>query len=68
MQAKTAWAKFTSNHPKVQPFVDSVSRKGFTQNMEIAIAIRYPDGEEYKAGIRVQESDLELLKLIESFK
>lgn len=61
---RQAWAKFSANHPKVPGFVSDVSGKGFCEGQEIAIAIRYPDGTEYKTGIRVQESDLELLETL----
>lgn len=50
------------NHPKLPPFIQGVSRKGAVEGMEIAVAVRYPDGEEYKAGIRVTASDLEQLE------
>ena len=30
------------------------------------MAVRYPDGTEYKTGIRVQASDLELLEIVKS--
>ena len=63
-KAKEAWSKFSANHPKVPVFVDSVRNKGFVEGQEIAIAVRYPDGTEYKAGIRVQKSDLDLLNIV----
>lgn len=63
-KAKDAWAKFTANHPKVPGFIDSVRSKGFVEGQEIAIAVRYPDGTEFKTGIRVQKSDLDLLDIV----
>lgn len=66
MNIKKSWSIFTSNHPKVQDFIDAIGKKGFCENQEIAIAIRYPDGMEYKTGIRVRQSDLELLETIKS--
>lgn len=50
------------NHPKLPPFIQGVSSKGAVEGMEIAVAVRYPDGAEYKAGIRVTASDLEQLE------
>ena len=67
-KARESWAKFTANHPRVPAFLDSVRNKGFTEDQEIAIAVRYPDGTEFKTGIRVQKSDLEILDLLKSFK
>ena len=65
MKARQGWSRFQQNHPKVPAFIQNVRRKGFCEGMEIAVAVRYPDGTEYKAGIRVKESDLELLRLAE---
>ena len=61
---KDAWQKFSNTHPKVPTFLDSVKNKGFVEGQEIAIAVRYPDGTEFKTGIRVQQSDLDLLNII----
>ena len=66
MKVKQSWARFCGTHQKVQPFINDVQRKGFCENQEIAIAVRYPDGTEYKTGIRVQPSDLELFEVIKS--
>lgn len=62
--ARQAKAKFMANHPKVEPFLENINRKGFCEGQEIAIAVRYPDGEEYKTGIRVTQEDLDLLNLL----
>ncbi len=65
-KVKQAWAQFSATHPKVPGFLQDVKNKGFCEGQEIAIAVRYPDGTEYKTGIRVRESDLELLDLMKS--
>ena len=52
---------FKGNHPKMAETVANVRGKGFCEGQEIAIAVRYPDGTEYKAGIRVTQEDLQLL-------
>ena len=64
--ARQAKNKFMANHPKVQPFIDNVKTKGFCQGQEIAIAVRYPDGTEYRTGIRVTDEDLDLLNMLKS--
>lgn len=66
MRAKQAKEEFIGNHPKVEEFMDDVKAKGFEEGQEIAVAIRYPDGTEMKTGIRVTESDLELLNMLNS--
>lgn len=63
---KQMWGTFCANHPKVPGFIAGVKASGFCEGQEIAIAIRYPDGTEYKTGIRVQASDLELLNALKS--
>ena len=40
------------------------SNKGFCEGQEIAVAIRYPDGSEFKTGIRVRAEDLALLEML----
>lgn len=64
MAAKQAKAKFMANHPKVESFINDVNNRGFCEGQEIAVAVRYPDGTEYKTGIRVTESDLQLLNML----
>ena len=60
-QMKQAWGTFAANHPKVPDFAAQIKNKGFCEVQEIAVAVRYPDGTEYKTGIRLKASDLELL-------
>ena len=61
---KDAWGKFTANHTRIPGFLDSIKDKGFVEGQEIAIAVRYPDGTEFKTGIKVQKTDLDLLDLV----
>ena len=63
---KDAWNKFSQTHPKVPGFIDDVKNKGFCEGQEIAIAARYPDGVEYKTGIRVRAEDLALLDMLKN--
>lgn len=56
---------FEARHPKASEFFNDVKAKTPVEGQEIAIAVRYPDGTEYKAGIKVTAEDLVLLnKLI----
>ena len=64
MMFNQAKAKFMENHPQVQTFLDNVSGREPEVGQEVAIAVRYPDGAEYKAGVRITESDLELLNTL----
>ncbi|MBQ6425611.1 MAG: hypothetical protein IJK14_00535 [Clostridia bacterium] len=59
---KQAWETFTGNHPKVPPFIRGVQGKGAEEGMEVAVAVRYPDGTEFKTGVRLTASDMEILR------
>ena len=60
-KVKKAWDTVSRNHPKLEGFIAGVRSKGAEENMEIAVAVRYPDGTEFKTGIRVSASDMEVL-------
>ena len=60
---KQAWKTFSANHPKVLEFVENVKSKGLEKDVELAVAIRYPDGTEYRTGIRLQDSDIALFDI-----
>ena len=68
MKARMGWSRFQDNHPKVPAFIQNVRRKGFCEGMEIAVAVRYPDGDVRKTGIRVTASDMELLNTLKGMK
>ena len=61
MMLNQAKSRFMENHPQVQPFLDNVNSREPEVGQEVAIAVRYPDGTEYKTGVRITEGDLELL-------
>ena len=63
-KARQAWNKFSATHPKVPVFVEDVKAKGVCEGTEVAVAIRYPDGTEYKTGIRVRPEDMELFDML----
>lgn len=68
MQLKAALDSVSAAHPKLPGFIQDVRAKGFEEGQEIAVAVRYPDGSEYKCGIRVRQSDLEALETLKSLK
>lgn len=61
MKMQKALGTVFMNHQKLPGFINDVKNKGFCEGMEIAVAIRYPDGTEYKSGIRVKQSDIDAL-------
>ncbi|MBQ9016247.1 MAG: hypothetical protein IJ109_09065 [Firmicutes bacterium] len=67
-RAKQEWNHFKQRHPKVPAFIDAVQSRDYCEGMEIAIAVRYPDGQQHKAGIRVTKEDLEMLNLLKTLR
>ncbi len=61
---KNAWSTFCRNHPRFPDFLRDVKRRGIPAGTEITIAVTYPDGETLKAGLKLTESDLELLRTL----
>jgi len=66
LKGKQEVKKFLSNHTKFGTLINQVKEKGFIEGQEVSIAIRYPDGTEYKAGLKVKEEDLKLLNMIKN--
>ena len=58
---RQAWHSFSQNHPKVPDFLRAVKAKGAAPGAEITITVSYPDGETLKAGLKLKESDAELI-------
>ena len=63
-KAKQARDAFFANHPKFPGFLKALRDKGIPENTEILISVTYPDGENLKAGLKLKQSDLELLGLL----
>ncbi len=68
LQLRKSWEVFTRNHPKVVPFLAGLKQSGVQENMEIAVAVRYPDGTEYKTGIRLTRSDMEEIEILKQIR
>ena len=60
----SAKSKFLANHPNVEPFIDELNSRDPEVGQEVAIAVRYPDGTEYKTGIRITEDDMQMLSML----
>ena len=61
MKLGAAWNTFKSNHPKFPDFLAAVKNKGLAEGMTIDIVVNYPDGTSLRSGIRLRQSDLDLL-------
>ncbi|MBO5555819.1 MAG: hypothetical protein J5927_01410 [Oscillospiraceae bacterium] len=64
LKVRQAWHTFRENHPRFPEFMHAVKNKGLQEGTMIYIAVRYPDGETLKSGLRVKPSDLEILELM----
>lgn len=58
---KQAWDTFRHNHPKFPDFLKAVKKRGITEGTEVLISVTYPDGQNLKAGLKLKQSDIELL-------
>lgn len=62
MKAMAAWNTFKKNHPKFPAFCKAAAQKGLRENSIVSITITTPEGEKIETNLKVQASDLELLK------
>lgn len=62
MKLMGAWNTFKGNHPKFPAFCKAVAKKGIREDSVVEIIVTTPEGERIETSIRVQESDLELLR------
>lgn len=58
----SAWRTFQKNHPKFPAFCKAVSKKGLREDSVIEVIVTTPDGERIETSIKVQESDIELIR------
>ena len=63
-KVRAAAETFNSNHPKLVPFFRAIQGKAMTPGTVIEMAVIDPSGERVETNLRVQESDLELIRLL----
>ena len=61
LMMKQAWGTFRNNHPKFPEFLRTVKKRGISEGTEVLISVTYPDGQNLKAGLKLKQSDIELL-------
>lgn len=59
--------EFKANNPDVVEFMNKVQAKGFCEGQEFVIAVKYPDGTEYKADFVVGKDDLPVVEALSKF-
>ena len=62
MKVMNAWNIFKQNHPKFPAFCSAVSRRGIREGGILEVTYISPEGEKLTTNIKVQASDLELLR------
>ena len=62
MKIMNAWNTFKQNHPKFPAFCSAVSRRGIREGSILEVTYISPEGEKLTTNIKVQASDLELLR------
>lgn len=62
MKMQAALSQFNKTHPRVAPFLKAVQADGIRPGTVIEITVTTPEGGSRTANIKVQESDLELLR------
>ena len=62
MKIMNAKNKFTANHPKFAAFLNAVFSTGITEGTIIEITVTKPGEEPITTNMKVQQSDLELLR------
>lgn len=68
MKMTQEWNGFCARHPKVPDFMNGIRNTPACEGQEIAVAVRYPDGTEYKCGIRVRAEDLAMLETLKTLR
>lgn len=60
LKLKSAWEKFTINHPKFPNFLRAVRKNGLEEGTIIEIIVTPKTGNPISTNIKVAESDMEL--------
>lgn len=63
MQAMAAWNTFKKNHPKFPAFIQAAREAGVHEGTVLSFAMETPEGKKIETNLKVQESDLEFLKI-----
>ena len=62
MWSAAVWNTFKQNHPKFPAFCSAISRRGIREGSILEVTYISPEGEKLTTNIKVQASDLELLR------
>lgn len=62
LKMQMAWKQFNETHPRVLPFLKAVEAAGIREGTVIEISVETPEGQKFESNIKVQPSDMELLR------
>ena len=65
MSLKGKFDAVRAGHPKFEQFVDVVSKK-IEKDSIVSIKVTLPDGKEIESSIKVNETDMELIKAVKN--
>ena len=65
---KPALDQVNRNHPKLLPFLKAVEADGLTVGSIIEITVTSPEGKARTANIKLQQSDLDLIKVMRNMQ
>lgn len=62
LKIKSAWDRFTRNHPKFEPFIKAVQRNSISEGTIIEINITTKEGNTISTNLKLTEEDMDLFK------
>ena len=62
MKMRSAWGKFSANHPRFSAFLGEMGKSGTPEGTIIEIHVEYPDGRRLSSNMRVSAADIELIQ------
>ena len=68
MQAMAAWETFKKNHPKFPGFIEAARKEGVHEGTILSFAMETPEGKKIETNLKVQESDLDFLRIARHLK
>ena len=68
MEMKKIKEQFEQRHPKVFPFLQTVSQSGICEGSIIEINVTRPDGKNFCSNIKVTPEDLEMLQQLKTMR
>ena len=64
MQIMNLWNRFKGNHPKFEPFINSVQANAFKEGTVFEINVTTPDGQKLASNLKLTADDMEIIQQI----